>query len=75
MDELSMKPTQLTVVSIVLAALLSGLAASGITLVVQNHLSQRDAKREVLVRLAGFRYLLAPHRLPFGTRRTVSLAE
>ena len=75
MDELSMKPTQLTIVSIVLAALLSGLAASGITLVVQNHLSQRDAKREVLVRLAGLSLSVGPHRLPFGTRRTVSLAE
>ena len=54
-----MKPMQLTVVSIVVAAFLSGMAASGITLVVQNHLSQRDAKRDVLGRLAGFRYLLA----------------
>ena len=68
-----MKPTQLTVGSIVVAALLSGLAASGITLVVQNHLSQRDEKREVLGRLAGFRYLLARtdcplvHGEPFRT--------
>ena len=68
-----MKPTQLTIVSIVVAALLSGLAASSITLVVQDHLSQRDAKREVLGRLAGFRYLLARtdcplvHGEPFRT--------
>ena len=47
-----MNRTQLTVVGIVVAALLSGLAASGITLVVQNHLSQRDAKREVLARIS-----------------------
>ena len=54
------RPSRLAALSIVaVAALLSGVAASGITLVVQNHLSQQDTKREVLGRLAGFRYLLA----------------
>ena len=70
-----MNRTQLTVVGIVVAALLSGLAASGITLVVQNHLSQRDAKREVLGRLAGFRYLLARTDCPLVHGRTVPHVE